>query len=164
MGKDYILFKSMLTCDLQKAMCLGVERPLGDHQVQPPSSSEQGCWPALVQINQHRYLVPSSLNDTPWSFLERGGCTGGLVTSTTFKLWSVFLRCIKLRAKAKTAAIWKIFRNTFSLYTFPAFFSEASLRTLYNVNAHIHCSYFKVYVSCYEVSISPLTAFSSGSL
>lgn len=69
-----------------------------------------------------------------------------------------------LRAKAQHAAIWQIYRNTSSLYTFPALFSEASLSTLCNINAHIHCSYFKVHTSCYEVSISPFTAFKSGSL
>lgn len=65
------------------------------------------------------------------------------------------------RAKAQHVAIWEIYRNTFSLYTFPALFSEASLSTLHNINAHIHCSYFKVHVCCCEVSISLLTASSS---
>lgn len=150
MEKDYIHFKSMLTSGPQKTIWGG--KILGRYQVQPLSSSEQCCWPALVQINQRRYLVPSSLKDTPQSFLERGGCTGRLLTSTMFKLWGVFLRCIELRAKAQHAAIWEIYRNTFSLHTFPALISEVSLSALRNINACSHCPYFKVHVSCYEVT------------
>lgn len=143
-------------------MCFGVERPSGGQQVHP-SSSEQGCWPALLQINQHRSCAFISQGHSSILPGERG-----MHWRVTHIHQIQSVRCFPevhgIRAKAQHAAIWEMYRNTFSLYTFQALFSEASLSILFNINAHIHCSYFKVHVSCYEISISPFTTFSSDSL
>lgn len=105
----------------------------------------------------------------PFAFISQGHSS--ILPGERGMLWGVThihhvqaVRCVELRVKPQHAAIWEIYRNASSLYTFPALFSEASLSALCNINAHSHCSYFKVRVSCYEVSIPPLTAFSSSSL
>lgn len=93
---------------------------------------------------------------------REGDALGGLLTSALFKLQGVFLRCssecTELKLPTQPSGR-QIYTTTFSLCPFPALFSEISVSSLHNVNAYIN--HFKVHVSCYGASISPLAALSS---